>query len=149
MNKNHLLFLIILLEGYVVLACELIAIRTLVPFVGSGTEVISIVISAVLLPLAIGYHVGGQRFQKERAKRKGKVTSIRKIVLVNLINAMIPLAMGLSYVIQELFFALLNGIGIVHHIPQTAIFCVIFLVYPVFCWRRLFLYYLIISQISI
>jgi len=76
MNKNQLLFLTILLEGYVVLASELIAIRTLVPFVGSGTEVIAIVISAVLLPLAVGYHIGGQRFQAEKRKNKGKVTSI-------------------------------------------------------------------------
>ncbi|MDG1285940.1 MAG: fused MFS/spermidine synthase [Rickettsiales bacterium] len=132
MNKNQLLFLTILLEGYVVLACELIAIRTLVPFVGSGTEVIAIVISAVLLPLAVGYHAGGQRFQAEQRKRKGKVVSIRKILLKNLLSAMIPLAFGLSYLCQELFFGLLNGLGIIHHIPQTAIFCFIFLVYPVF-----------------
>lgn len=132
MNKNQLLFLTILLEGYVVLASELIAIRTLIPFVGSGTEVIAIVISAVLLPLAIGYHVGGQRFQREQSKRKNKVVSVRKILLKNLLNAMIPLVFGLSYIVQELFFGLLTFIGITHHIPQAAVFCLVFLVYPVF-----------------
>lgn len=132
MNKNQLLFLTILLEGYVVLACELIAIRTLIPFVGSGTEVIAIVISAVLLPLAVGYHVGGTRFQKMQLKRKGRVVSVRKILLRNLLNAMIPLVLGLSYIVQELFFGALNAMGITHHIPQTAVFCLIFLVSPVF-----------------
>jgi len=131
-SKDRLLFLTILLEGYVVLASELLAIRTLIPFVGSGTEVVAIVISAVLLPLAAGYHVGGQRFQKAQAARNGKVVSIRKLLLKNLLSAMLPLSLGFSYVVQELFFALLVGIGISHHIPQTAVFCLVFLVYPVF-----------------
>lgn len=131
MNKNQLLFLTILLEGYVVLACELIAIRTLIPFVGSGTEVISIVISAVLLPLAAGYHIGGQRFQKAQ-KTSQRPVSIRKILLRNLLNAMVPLAFGLSYFVQEVFFTALTSAGIMHHIPQAALFCLVFLVYPVF-----------------
>jgi hypothetical protein len=38
MSKTRLFFLVILIEGYVVLACELLAIRQLIPFVGSGTE---------------------------------------------------------------------------------------------------------------
>lgn len=72
MNKTQLLFLVILIEGYVVLATELLAIRTLIPFIGSGTETISIIISAVLLPLAFGYHVGGNAFKKTYAKAKVK-----------------------------------------------------------------------------
>ena len=132
MTKNQLLYLTILLEGYVVLACELIAIRTLIPFVGSGTEIIAIVISAVLLPLAVGYHQGGLRLQKEWKNKRGSSVSIRKILLKNLINAMIPLGLGLSYILQEMFFGALNFVGITHHIPQATLFCLIVLVYPVY-----------------
>lgn len=131
LSKNQLLFFTIFLEGYVVLACELIAIRTLIPFVGSGTEVISIIISAVLLPLAIGYHIGGQRYQKAQNKN-GKAVSIRKILLRNLLSALLPLTFGLSYVFQEIFFGLIEMAGIEHHILQTGLFCIIFLVYPVY-----------------
>jgi len=114
----------------VVLASELLAIRMLIPFVGSGTEVIAIVISAVLLPLAIGYHWGGQRYQQALLKKTGHA-SIRKILLRNIISAMIPLSFGLSYVVQELFFMSLQSIGITNHILQTALFCLLVLVYPV------------------
>jgi len=70
MNKIFFLFFIIFLEGYVVLSAELIAIRLTVPFVGSGTDTVSIIIAAVLMPLAVGYYVGGQY-------KKRKNTSVR------------------------------------------------------------------------
>lgn len=54
------LFTLIILEGYVVLSSELIAIRLNLPFVGSGTDTISIIIAAILMPLAFGYHAGGR-----------------------------------------------------------------------------------------
>ena len=132
MNKNQLLYLTILLEGYVVLACELIAIRTLIPFVGSGTEVIAIVISAVLLPLAVGYHAGGQKLRRAWKAKKNSTVSVRKILLKNLLNAMVPLTLGLSYVLQEIFFTALGAIGITHHIAQASLFCLLVLVYPVY-----------------
>ncbi len=53
------LFLIIFLEGYVVLSTELLAIRLLLPFTGSGTDTVSIIIAAILMPLAFGYFAGG------------------------------------------------------------------------------------------
>ena len=54
------LFVVIVLEGYVVLATELLAIRQSIPYVGGGTDTVSIVIAAVLLPLALGYWAGGR-----------------------------------------------------------------------------------------
>lgn len=135
MNKTTLLFLIILVEGYVVLACELLAIRQLIPFVGSGTETVSILISAVLLPLAVGYHAGGQSYKKHyrRAKKRGKrPPSVRKLLLKNLISALLVLVIGLSYGFLELFFALLDGLGIQHRLVQTSCYSLLFLVLPVF-----------------
>ena len=135
MNKTHLLFLIILAEGYVVLACELLAIRQLIPFVGSGTETISIIISAVLLPLAIGYHCGGNAFHRHyaRAKQKKRTPlSVRKILLKNITSSLIVLAFGLSYMFLEVFFTVLDALNIHHRLLKTAIYASLFLVMPVF-----------------
>ena len=136
MTKTHLLFLIILIEGYVVLAVELLAIRQLLPFVGSGVEVVAIVISGVLLPLALGYHYGGTVYRSSfaRAKLQGyRSPSIRRILLRNLLIALFILAFGLSYIFLELFFIFLTGLGIRHRLLQTGIYTLVFLVMPVFC----------------
>ena len=135
MNKTQLLFFVILIEGYVVLATELLAIRTLIPFVGSGTETISIIISAVLLPLAFGYHVGGRAFKKayNKAKVKNKERlSIRKLLLRNVTSSLMVLALGLSYIFQELFFGVMEATGATNRLLQTSLYSLLFLSFPVF-----------------
>jgi predicted membrane-bound spermidine synthase len=129
-RRNILLYAIVLIEGFCVLATELLAMRLLVPFAGSGVEVVSIVISAVLLPLAAGYHVGGMRIQKLRAK--GEDASIRKLLLRNLLSALGILVFTLSYFLVHLFFDVIEHLGIRHTLVQTALFSACFLVYPVF-----------------
>ena len=54
-----ILLVAVALEGYVVLAVELLAIRQLTPYVGNATDTAAIVISAVLLPLAFGMRRAG------------------------------------------------------------------------------------------
>ncbi len=130
MHKRHLLFAIILIEGYVVLASELLAIRQLIPFVGSGVETVSIIISAVLLPLAVGYHAGGQSCIRHR--KSTTHFSPRRLLLRNLLWALIILSLGLSHYIIDQLFSFFIHIGIRHHLLQTAIYSGIFLVYPVF-----------------
>lgn len=135
LNKTQLLFLVIFIEGYVVLATELLAIRLLIPFVGSGTETISIIISAVLLPLAIGYHLGGGAFKKHflSTARSGKAArSVRRILQRNIIIALAILTLSLSYSFVELFFVNLGNHGIHNRLLQTCIYSLIFLVTPVF-----------------
>jgi spermidine synthase len=128
-NVSAILYVIIFLEGYVVLATELLAIRQLIPFVGSGTETIAIIIAAVLMPLAFGYYAGGK--YKAKRTRNGMVT-IRKKLLYNIVNSSIILAIGLSYIFLELFFTALNQVGITHRVLQAAVFSGLFLVYPVY-----------------
>jgi spermidine synthase len=135
LNRNHILFLIILIEGYVVLASELLAMRLMTSFVGSGIEVIAIIISCVLLPLAVGYHVGGSRYATERRKRKkksGQIITIRTILLQNLVVALFVIGMGLSYGILTVFFNALMALGITSVITLTSLYGIIFLVYPTF-----------------
>ncbi|MDX9689537.1 MAG: hypothetical protein EOM37_02450 [Proteobacteria bacterium] len=135
LNKTTLLFLVILIEGYVVLACELLGIRLLVPFVGSGVETTAIIISGVLLPLAVGYHVGGHRYVKAYRRAKSKKlfkNSIRDILMRNILVALIFLSFGLTHVIVESVFYVMNEVGITHRLPQTFLYVMLFLVTPIY-----------------
>lgn len=125
MNKIFFLFFIIFLEGYVVLSAELIAIRLTVPFVGSGTDTVSIIIAAVLMPLAVGYYIGGQY-------KKRKNGSVRKKLLKNILISSIFFLIGLSHVLVEIFFETLNDFGVTNRLLLITIYSLTFLVTPVF-----------------
>jgi len=128
---QFLLFVVILLEGYIVLATELLAIRLVLPWIGTGTDVISIIIAAVLLPLAFGYHFGGTFRKRCRAKGLGHM-SVRRKLLSNVTRSTLILCVGLSYIFLELFFGALSSLGIEQRLLQLTIYAAVFLVYPVF-----------------
>jgi spermidine synthase len=130
LNYKKILFLTILIEGFVTLATELLAIRQSIPFVGSGTETISILISTVLLPLAVGYYYGGKVYAQ--TSKSSKFKSVRKILINNLLLASIIITFGLSYFCLESFFSLLQLNGITNRIIQTSLYGILFLVYPTF-----------------
>lgn len=122
-----LLFLTITLEGYVVLAMELLAIRQLTPFVGSSTDSISIIIAAVLLPLAIGYHVGGStRFTPKQS------VELRFRLARNLLMAGAIFTLGFVYIHVGSFFEMLSAMGIADRLVRTVIYVLLFLVYPTY-----------------
>ncbi len=125
-----LLFVIIVLEGYVVLSTELLAIRQTIPFVGSGTDTVSIIIAAVLMPLAFGYQSGG-RF-KPGFDSNGRYRSIRSKLILNIFISMIVLLLGLSYVLLNVFFIGLLNLGIENRLVLTTLYSAIFLVTPVY-----------------
>lgn len=130
-RTNLLLFLVIFLEGYAVLSTELLAIRQVMPFVGSGTEIISIIIAAVLMPLAFGYASGGKFVP--HIDGMGQAQTIRSRLLLNLAVAALILAIGLSHVTAKLFFDSLGFVAGVHGRSfLTAIYALVFLVTPVF-----------------
>ena len=100
MKKENLLFFIIFLEGYVVLSSELLAIRQIIPFAGSATDTVSIVIAAVLLPLTLGYYAGGQ-FKKRQ--ENGQYVSIRERLLRNIFISTIFLIPAISYLMSIMY----------------------------------------------
>ena len=118
------LWLIVIAEGFAVLSVEVSVIRLLMPYVGSGVEVTSILITAVLLPLAYGYAHGG-RF-------KGDEEAVRLKLKSNFFNALLILAFGLSFWIIEVFYAQLMALGITNHLWVTTLYAGLFLIYPVF-----------------
>lgn len=129
MHRTIVFFIIILLEGYVVLASELLAIRQLIPFVGNGTETIAIIIAAVLMPLSFGYSAGG-RFKPYT--HKGSVITIRKKIIYNILKSALILSIGLSYVLLENFFLFIHALGYTNRVAQATFYSILFIVYPVF-----------------
>lgn len=129
MTSLFLLFFVIFLEGYIVLSAELLSIRLAVPYVGSGTDTISIIIAAVLMPLAVGYYAGGQ-FQRYRGL--GGMVTVRRKLLRNIFVASLFLLLGLSYVTATTFFAFLNQNVVHNRLIVTTLYAGIFLVTPVY-----------------
>jgi hypothetical protein len=120
-RKLVLLFFIIFLEGYIVLSAELLAIRQTLPFVGSGTDTVSIIIAAVLMPLAFGYYAGGQH--------RGR---IRNKLVRNLLIAGAFLTVGLSYLVLTWFFATLTeGLEWKNRLLLITFYALLFIITPV------------------
>ncbi len=124
-NTTFWLFVVIVLEGYVVLSSELLAIRQSIPYSGSGTETVSIIIAAVLMPLAFGYYAGG-RFRPKPG------FSIRKKLILNILIAMVILLPGLSYIVIGEMYRWLLDVGITHRLAHVGLYSAVFLVTPVF-----------------
>lgn len=129
-TRNLWLLLVIIIEGYVVLASEIIAIRLLVSFVGSDTPIVAIIISSVLLPMAFGYYRGGQLYH--RMNRKNLSVNIRETLIQNAIIASGFLAFGLSLIVLELFFTKLDELGIESRIAQATLYSLLFLAVPTY-----------------
>jgi len=127
MLPSRLLLSAIAIEGYAVLAVELLAMRQLTPYVGNGTDTVAIIIAGVLLPLAFGYEAGG------RAEfAAGDESGIRLQLARNLLVAALIIGIGLSYPFVPVLFQLYEAVGITHRLAQTAAHTCLFLVYPVY-----------------
>ncbi len=127
MFSSPLLLGAIAIEGYAVLAVELLAIRQLTPYVGNATDTVAIVIAAVLLPLAFGYEAGGRA-----SFAPGDESAVRRQLTRNLLIAALILSFGLSHPFLAAFFQILDGLGLTHRLVQAAVHTSLFLVYPVY-----------------
>lgn len=128
------LFAVIILEGYVVLSSELLAIRLTIPFVGNGTDTVSVIIAAVLMPLAFGYHSGG-RFKPgyHRILFTGPYyMGVREKLISNMLIALGFLLFGLSYGFLTSLFETLLHWGLTHRVGLTALYAALFIATPVY-----------------
>ena len=129
LKRTLLLFAVIIIEGYVVLATELLAIRQTIAYVGSGTDTVSIIIAAVLMPLAFGYFRGGLF---KPFYWRGRLIGIREKLILNIMISMGILIIGMSYISMNIFFHTLIEMGYKHRLFLTALYAGIFLVTPVY-----------------
>lgn len=129
------IFVLIILEGYVVLSSELLAIRLSIPFVGSGTDTVSVIIAAVLMPLAFGYSAGG-RFKPgmhfDVFSFGPRYVSVRDKLISNMVLALVFLLFAISYSFLDLFFDNAFKMGFMHRVLVTALYSAIFIAPPVY-----------------
>ncbi|RDI44535.1 fused MFS/spermidine synthase [Aquicella lusitana] len=92
-----LLPLIILIEGFVSIAIEILTIRQLLPVVGGSVIVTSIIIGFFLLFLALGYQKGGKLRQSPHQRLR-----------INFFVAAVWFGVGLSYIFISQFFSLVE-----------------------------------------
>ncbi|MCB1681198.1 MAG: fused MFS/spermidine synthase [Alphaproteobacteria bacterium] len=129
-NLSLLLYFVIVIEGYIVLSTELLAMRETIPFVGTGTDTVSIIIAAVLMPLAFGYYAGG-RFRPHRSF--GKYVSVRKKLIFNIMLSALILLPGMAHVFLDWFFTtFMIQIRIEHRLIQLALYSAVFVAVPIF-----------------
>lgn len=84
---------ILLLEGFITISIEIIAMRQLTPFYGNSVVITSIIIGFFLLFLAIGYYRGGSH-----------QTDFLKRLIRNYCLSLLWLGIGLSYVFVAIFY---------------------------------------------
>ncbi|MBA3662121.1 MAG: fused MFS/spermidine synthase [Gammaproteobacteria bacterium] len=98
-TTNALILFIILTEGFVSIAVEMITIRQLLPVAGGSVIVTSLIIGIFLLFLALGYAQGG-----------AYSGDARSLLRRNFLLAAFWLGIGLSYVFINYFFNFLEGV---------------------------------------
>lgn len=92
--SSFTLWCIILLEGFVSVAVEILTIRQLIPVAGNSVIVTSLIIGIFLLFLALGYQKGGSHQQNHL-----------KVLQFNFTFSAVWLGFGLSYLFVYLFFS--------------------------------------------
>jgi hypothetical protein len=126
------LYIIAFLEGYVVLAAELIAIRQLIGYVGNNSDVIAVVIAAVLLPLALGYYVGSFGYKNLIPILKGPRAPLRRRLQNNFLLASLFLTFGLSLPSIDILFYFLTSLQPGQYLLQTLAYALIAVIIPIF-----------------
>ena len=109
---RFLLFVIVFIEGFCSLGAEVIALRQIVPHMGSSIVVTAPTIGFFLLALALGYHAGA------------KVDSgYLAVVARNFLIAAALTGAGLSGVAVDRIFALLNPSGLAYLFFVAGVVC--------------------------
>lgn len=98
MNRATI-FSVILIEGFVTIAVEILSIRQMTPFVGSNILNTSIIIGVFLLFLSFGYYKGGTVNK-----------NYSQTLLKNLLNTFLFLSFGLSYTFLSILFHFIEGL---------------------------------------
>lgn len=91
-----IILLVILIEGFVTIAVEMLTIRQLITVVGNSVIITSLIIGVFLLFLAIGYYRGGQY-----------TANYQHILKRNFTWSSVLLGVGISYTFIQLFFYVL------------------------------------------
>ncbi len=109
---RHLLYLIVFLEGFCSLGAEVIALRRLVPHVGSSIVVTAPTIGLFLLALALGYASGARVSERFTA-----------VVARNFLVSALLVGLGLARVTVDGLFAHLQPAGVAYLLFVGGVLC--------------------------
>lgn len=119
---HHMLFIILLLEGFVTISVEILTMRQLLPFFGGSVVITSIIIGVFLLFLALGYWRGGQHQEDFLQKLQN-----------NFIASLLVIGFGLSYFFISLFLKItLYSLGL-SFLPALTLYLLLVLA-PIVYW---------------
>jgi predicted membrane-bound spermidine synthase len=110
--SRPLLFVIVFIEGFCSLGAEVIALRRIIPHVGSSIVVTAPTIGFFLLALALGYHAGAKIDSNYLA-----------VVAKNFLIAAALTAAGLAGVSVDLIFAVLTPAALAYLVFIAAVLC--------------------------
>lgn len=117
-QENFLLyFAVLLLEGYLTLSIEILAIRQLIPFVGNSVISTSLIIGFFLLALAFGYQKGGTYR-----------TNFDQVLTKNFTISFYLFGIGLSYLFITVFFDFFSNTLAVNQFFTLSLYLIIIIV---------------------
>lgn len=126
--KSVLLFLIFTV-GYAGLSLELVVLRQLSNFVGSGTLPTSIVIGIVLAFMSVGYYRGSvMRFAD---------VSVRKSITLDLFLIAVMVLLSGSLVFVTFYFQGMAALGVNSHIAQTFLYSLVLLSFSSYLFGKI------------
>lgn len=106
------LFAVVFIEGFCSLGAEVIALRQIVPHLGSAIVVTAPTIGFFLLALALGYHAGGR-----------VAVDYPRVVAKNFLIAALLIGVGLSGVFIDRLFAALPPAGLAYLLLIGGVLC--------------------------
>ena len=109
---RHLLYLIVFIEGFCSLGAEVIALRRLVPHVGSSIVVTAPTIGFFLLALALGYAAGARVSE-----------GFTRVVARNFLISALLAGLGLARVTVDGLFAHLQPVGVAYLVFIGGVLC--------------------------
>jgi len=109
---RHLLYLIVFIEGFCSLGAEVIALRRLVPHVGSAIVITAPTIGLFLLALALGYAAGARVSERFTA-----------VVARNFLLSALLVGLGLARVTVDGLFAHLQPAGVAYLLFIGGVLC--------------------------
>lgn len=109
---RFLLFAVVFIEGFCSLGAEVIALRQIIPHMGSSIVVTAPTIGFFLLALALGYHAGGR-----------VAAGYRAVVARNFLLAALLIGVGLSGAAVDLVFTAINPPEIAYLLLITGVLC--------------------------
>ncbi|MDD2989298.1 MAG: fused MFS/spermidine synthase [Zoogloea sp.] len=109
---RHLLYLIVFIEGFCSLGAEVIALRRLVPHVGSAIVITAPTIGLFLLALALGYASGARVSER-----------FTTVVARNFLLSALLVGLGLARVTVDGLFAHLQPVGVAYLLFIGGVLC--------------------------